>query len=183
LAEAELADISQFGGQRALGIALRVAGLTRSGEHGLTTLQESVAVLSKSPAALEHACSLIEWGAALRRAGRPRDACRALAQGLDTAARCGARPLAARAREELRIAGARPRRDWSVGIESLTPSELRIIRLAHAGRSNRQIAQRLYLSIKTVEGHLARAYGKLGVASRTELDRVLRPEKSRVPTR
>jgi ATP/maltotriose-dependent transcriptional regulator MalT len=183
LAEAELADTRRFGGRRARGIALRVAGLTRGGEEGLGTLAESVAVLSNSPAALEWARSLIEWGAALRRAGRPREARRALARGLDVAARCGARPLAARAREELKIAGGRPRRDWSVGVEALTPSEMRIVTLARDGRSNRQIAQELYLAIKTVEGHLARAYGKLGITTRAELDKVLRQEKPRVATR
>jgi DNA-binding CsgD family transcriptional regulator len=183
LAEAELADVREFGGRRALGVALRVAGLARGGKKGLATLEGSVAALSESPAALEHARSLVEWGAALRRAGQRRDARRILAQGLDAAARHGARPLIARAREELRVAGARPRRNWISGIEALTPSELRIVRLAREGRSNHQIAQDLYLSIKTVEGHLARAYGKLDITNRSELARVLEPEKARVPTR
>ena len=180
LAEAELADTRRFGGRRALGIALRAAGLARSGAKGLAMLEESAAVLGESPALLERAASLIEWGAALRRAGQRSQARRVLAQGLDAAARCGAQPLATRAREELHIAGARPRRDWTVGVEALTPSELRIVRLARDGRTNRQIAQELYVSIKTVEGHLARAYGKLGIARREELDRVLDVEKTRV---
>ena len=182
LAEAELTDVRRFGGRRALGAALRVAGLARGGKEGLAALEESVAVLGESPAALERAESLVEWGAALRRAGRRDDARRALSQGLDAAARCGARPLIARAREELRIAGARPRRDWASGVEALTPSELRIVRLAREGHSNRQIAQDLFLSIKTIEGHLARAYGKLDITARGELDRVLEPKKARVPT-
>jgi DNA-binding CsgD family transcriptional regulator len=118
----------------------------------------------------------------LRRAGRRRDARKALSQGLDLAARCGARPLIAHAREELRVAGARPRRDWTSGVEALTASELRIVQLARKGRSNRQIAQDLYLSIKTVEGHLARAYSKLDITTRNELDRVFEREKARVPT-
>jgi ATP/maltotriose-dependent transcriptional regulator MalT len=180
LAEAELADTRRFGGRRALGISLRAAGLARGGAKGLAMLEESATVLGESPAVLERAASLIEWGAALRRAGERSRARQVLSQGLDGAARCGAQPLAARAREELRVAGARPRRDWSVGVEALTPSELRIVRLARDGRTNRQIAQELYVSIKTVEGHLARAYGKLGIASREELDRVLEPEKTRV---
>jgi DNA-binding CsgD family transcriptional regulator len=180
LAEAELADTRRFGGRRALGIALRAAGLARGGPRGLAMLEESVAVLGESPAVLERAASLIEWGAALRRAGQRSQARRVLTQGLDGVARCGAQPLAARAREELRVAGARPRRDWSIGVEALTPSELRIVRLARDGRTNRQIAQELYVSIKTVEGHLARAYGKLGIACREELGRVLDPEKTRV---
>jgi DNA-binding CsgD family transcriptional regulator len=182
LAEAELTDVRRFAGRRALGVALRVAGLARGGEEGLAALEESVAVLAQSPAALERARSLVEWGAALRRAGRRHVARPALSHGLDAAARCGARPLIARAREELRIAGARPRRDWTSGVEALTPSELRIVGLAREGRSNRQIAQELFLSIKTVEGHLARAYGKLEITTRRELDRVLEPKKTRVPT-
>ena len=182
LAEAELADVRRFGGRRAFGVALRVAGLVRGGKDGLAMLEESAAVLSGSPAALERAWSLVEWGAALRRAGNRRDACQALSKGVDLAARCGARPLIAYARQELRIAGARPRRNWISGVEALTPSELRVVRLACEGRSNRQIAQELYLSIKTVEGHLARAYGKLDITTRAELKRVLKPEKTRVPT-
>jgi DNA-binding CsgD family transcriptional regulator len=180
LAEAELADTRRFGGRRALGISLRAAGLALGGAKGLAMLEESAAVLGESPALLERAASLVEWGAALRRAGQRAQARRVLLRGLDGAARCGAQPLASRAREELRVAGARPRRDWSVGVKALTPSELRIVRLARDGRTNRQIAQELYVSIKTVEGHLARAYGKLGIASREELDRVLEPEKTRV---
>ena len=145
-------------------------------------LEESAAVLAESPAILERAASLVEWGAALRRASQRSRAREALSQGLDGAARCGAHPLAARAREELHVAGARPRRDWTVGIEALTPGELRIVRLARDGCTNRELAQQLDVSIKTVEGHLARAYGKLGIAGREELPRVLDPEKTRVPT-
>jgi DNA-binding CsgD family transcriptional regulator len=182
LADAELSDVRRFEGRRALGVALRAAGLARGGKGGLTALEESVAVLSQSPAKLEWAWSLIEWGAALRRGGRRHDARQALSQGLDAAARCAARPLIAYAREELHVAGARPRRDWTSGVEALTPSELRVARLALEGRSNRQIAQDLYLSIKTVEGHLARAYGKLGITMRSELAQVLEPEKAGVPT-
>jgi DNA-binding CsgD family transcriptional regulator len=67
-------------------------------------------------------------------------------------------------------------------VESLTPSELRIVRLAAEGATNREIAQQLYVTLKTVEGHLSRAYTKLAVKGREELPRVLEPEKSRVPT-
>jgi DNA-binding CsgD family transcriptional regulator len=67
----------------------------------------------------------------------------------------------------------------SHGVEGLTPCELRIVRLAQDGRTNRQIAQDLYVSIKTVEGHLARAYGKLGIRARAGLSRVLGSPKTR----
>src|SRR6516162_809408 len=70
LADAELADVRVFGTPRALGIALRAAGLARGGQEGLALLHESVAALESSPALLERARSLAELGAALRRSGQ-----------------------------------------------------------------------------------------------------------------
>jgi DNA-binding NarL/FixJ family response regulator len=139
-----------------------------------------VVSLSESPALLERARSLGELGAALRRSGRRAAARESLEEALDLAARCGARPLVARVREELAAAGARPRRAWRTGVEALTPSELRVARLAADGHTNREIAQELYVTPKTVEGHLARTYAKLGIARRAELLRVLAEEKTRV---
>lgn len=185
LAEAELADVRQFGGSRALGVATRAAGLAVAGRRGLDLLAESVAALRTSPAVLERAKSLVELGAALRRAGDRVAARPPLTEGLDLAARAGARPLSVRARDELRAAGARPRRQWRQGVEALTPSELRVVRLAAEGRTNREIAHSLYVTLKTVEGHLARAYGKLGISNRHELREVLGDEageKTRVGT-
>jgi ATP/maltotriose-dependent transcriptional regulator MalT len=182
LAEAELADVRVFGAPRALGIASRVTGLAEGGEDGLALLQESVASLRDSRARLELAHSLTELGAALRRAGQRAAAREPLAEALELAVRCGARRLAGRAREELKATGARPRREWRTGVEALTPSELRIVRLAAEGRTNREIAHELYVTLKTVEGHLSRAYTKLGIEGRAELSGVLEEEKTRVPT-
>jgi DNA-binding CsgD family transcriptional regulator len=184
-AEAELADVRVFGAPRAQGVALRAAGLVElvaGAGRGLELLEESVAVLRRSPARLERAHSLTELGAALRRAGRRTAARDVLSEALDLAAGCGARPLTARARDELTASGARPRRVWRTGIEALTPTELRIVRLAAEGRSNRQIAHELYVTMKTVEAHLARAYTKLGIERRGQLPAILQQEKSRVPT-
>jgi DNA-binding CsgD family transcriptional regulator len=64
----------------------------------------------------------------------------------------------------------------------LTPSELRIVRLAADGRTNREIAHELYVTLKTVEGHLSRAYTKLGIEGRAHLAAALEGEKTRVPT-
>jgi len=180
LARAELADVQVFGAARARGIACRVSGLTEGGERGLELLRESVAALRDSPAVLELAHSLTELGAALRRAGERAAAREPLAEALDLAVRCGARRLAARAREELTATGARPRREWRTGVEALTPSELRIVRLAADGRTNREIAYELYVTLKTVEGHLSRAYAKLGIDGRGQLTRVLEGENTRV---
>ena len=112
----------------------------------------------------------IRWPSSGRRCAAPASAPAArepLAEALELAARCGARPLAARAREELKATGARPRRAWRTGVEALTPSELRVVRLAADGRSNREIAHELYVTLKTVEGHLSRAYRKLGIEAAT----------------
>ena len=182
LAGAELADVVAFGAPRALGVALRAAGLAEGGDRGLGLLEDSVAALRRSPALLERAHSLAELGAALRRAGRRAAAREPLTEALDLAARCGARPLAARAREELTATGARPRREWRTGAEALTPSELRVVRLAVEGRTNREIAHELYVTLKTVEGHLSRAYVKLAIAGRGQLAEALEPRKTRVPT-
>ena len=173
LAEAELADSRVFGMPRAIGVSLRAAGLARGGDAGLALLSESVSVLRGSPALLERAHSLTEFGAALRRAGERAAARGPLGEALDLAARCGATSLAANAREELSAAGARPRRVWRTGVEALTPGELRVARLAAQGYTNREIAHELYVTLKTVEGHLSRVYSKLDIGRRQELDGVL----------
>jgi DNA-binding NarL/FixJ family response regulator len=182
LADAEVADVRLLGTPRALGVSLRAAGLARGGQAGLGLLEESVAALRSSAARLERAHSLAELGALLRRSGRRAAAREPLAEALDLAARCGARPLAARVRAELNATGARPRREWRTGVEALTPSELRVARLAAEGRSNREIAYALYVSVKTVEGHLARAYRTLGIERRGQLAAALGGEKTRVAT-
>jgi DNA-binding CsgD family transcriptional regulator len=173
LADAELADVRVFGAPRARGIALRTAGQARGGQEGLALLRDSVAVLDRSPALLERARSLTELGAALRRSGQRAAARDPLARALELAARCGARPLTARARDELKAAGARPRRPWRTGADALTPSELRVARLAADGRSNREIAGELYVTLKAIEGHLAHTYAKLGIEGRGQLPQAL----------
>jgi DNA-binding CsgD family transcriptional regulator len=182
LAGEELAAARTFGAPRALGLSLRVAGLADIDGAGLPLLEESVAVLRGSPAKLERGHSLCELGAALRRSGHRAAAREPLSEALDIAARCGARALAARARAELKASGARPRSEWLTGVEALTPSELRVARLAAEGRTNREIAQALYVTLKTIEGHLAHVYDKLQIGGREELARGLLADKTRVPT-
>jgi DNA-binding CsgD family transcriptional regulator len=92
-----------------------------------------------------------------------------LREALDLADRCGARALAERARTELVVAGARPRRLRISGRDALTPAELRVAEMAAAGRTNREIAADLFLTPKTIETHLGRAYSKLSITSRREL--------------
>ncbi|HEY7010170.1 MAG TPA: helix-turn-helix transcriptional regulator, partial [Jatrophihabitantaceae bacterium] len=79
-------------------------------------------------------------------------------------------------RDELRAAGGRPRRTWRRGTQALTPSELRVARLAADARTNREIAQTLYVTVKTVEAHLARVYAKLEISGRGQLAAALDPD-------
>jgi DNA-binding CsgD family transcriptional regulator len=173
LAREELRLIRAFGAPRALGIALQAAGLVEPGPRGLELLHEAVATLEASPARLEHARALTDLGAALRRAGKREAAREPLRRALDLAQRCGADALDARARDELRAAGARPRRHDVSGLGSLTASERRVADMAGAGMTNREIAQALFVTLKTVEGHLRGAFLKLDIGSRRELPAIL----------
>jgi DNA-binding CsgD family transcriptional regulator len=169
----ELELARRWGAPRALGRALRVTGLVRGTDDGLPLLYEAVDVLEKSPARLEYAKALIDLGAALRRAGQRGEARRQLEDGMELAHRCGAAQLAAHAQAELRSTGARPRRPRASGPEALTPSERRVAELAAEGHSNRDIAQQLFVTIKTVEVHLSNTYRKLGITRRDQLARSL----------
>ena len=154
-------------------MALRAAGLVESGSEGLDLLRQSAEVLASSPALLERAKSLTELGAALRRANRRAEARRFLHDGLELGRRCGAAPVAERAHAELLAAGARPRRLVRSGLESLTASERRVAYMATEGKTNREIAQDLFVTPKTVEMHLSNVYRKLDIRARSQLARIL----------
>jgi DNA-binding CsgD family transcriptional regulator len=167
LANEELTLAESMGSTRAVGVALRALGNAQ--REGLVTLREAVSTLEESAAALELARAHVDLGAALRRAGRRADARQELRRGLDLAHRLGALALAGRAREELVVAGARPRRDALRGRDALTASELRVAQMASEGLTNREIAEALFVTLRTVEHHLTSAYSKLGIASRRQL--------------
>ncbi len=183
LAERELEAAQAFGSSRALGIALSLSGAVDPGPHGLRRLSDATELLSGTPARLEHARALVALGSALLTCGRVMDARNTLAGGLDVAAGCGGTALCARARAQLVAAGARPRRDARTGPDSLTPAERRTAGMASDGLSNRQIAQALFVSVKTVEGQLAASYWKLGIHNRRELAGALRASDAIHPGR
>jgi DNA-binding CsgD family transcriptional regulator len=173
LVEQELSDARAAGLSVAEGVALRALGATEVGAARIEALEASVAVLEPSFARLEHARSLTDLGVALGEAGQRRDARPLLLRALDQAHRCGAQPLAERARAEAVAAGARPRRPRLTGVEALTPSELRVARLASEGLTSREIAQALFVTKKTVADHLAASYRKLGINRREGLTQAL----------
>ena len=169
----------RWGAASTVGAALRALGgvLDAAGSDSCVPMfEEAVSVLSDSPARLELARAEFGLGGALRRRGQVVAARPHLALAVELATGCGAHGLAGLAVAELRVAGGRPRQRAVSGIDALTPSERRAVELAAAGRTNRGIAQELYVTPKTVEVHLSSAYRKLGITSRGELAAIWPPD-------
>jgi len=169
---------TRWGALWPIAVALRAAGIAAGGSVGVDLLRQAVDGLADGPARLEHARSLVFLGEALRRAGSTVEAREVLARGADLAHGIGAYGLADRARTELIAAGSRPRRYALTGVASLTPSELRVVRMVGDGRTNREVAQSLFVTPKAVEYHLANAYRKLRISGRAELSAVLATESA-----
>jgi DNA-binding CsgD family transcriptional regulator len=173
LAADEVRRAQSFGAARAIGIALRAQALVGPPDGRADGLAAALEVLAPSPARLEHARVLVDLGATLRAAGQRTQAREPLLDALALAARCGALALERRARSELAAIGLRPRTADRSGTDSLTPSERRVADLAAEGNTNREIAQSLFVTEKTIETHLGRAYRKLDISSRRQLPDVL----------
>jgi DNA-binding CsgD family transcriptional regulator len=176
LADEELDLARAFGAARTLGMAERAVGLVAGGDRGVSLLREAVAAFERAGARLERARALADLGAMLRRRNRRTEARDLLRDALDAAHRIGARPLVDRAEIEMRASGGRPRRLVLSGLDSLTASERRIAELAGQGLSNREIAQTLFVTNRTVEGHLTNVFRKLRLDSRTKLNAALSDE-------
>jgi DNA-binding CsgD family transcriptional regulator len=173
LAEEELELARAFGAPRALGTAKRAAGVVAGGERGEVLLREAIDAFEAGDARLERARALGDLGALLRRRNRRTQARELLREALDTAYRAGAKRLAEQAEMELRATGARPRRIVLTGLDSLTASERRIAELASQDLTNREIAQLLFVTDRTVEGHLTSVFRKLQLDSRSDLPAAL----------
>jgi DNA-binding CsgD family transcriptional regulator/tetratricopeptide (TPR) repeat protein len=152
---------------------LRAAAAMSDGAEEIELLERASRTVARSPHRLIHAQVLFDFGSALRRAGRRSDARPPLRESFEIARRGGAARLARRAHEELEATGAKVRRYTPIGVESLTPSERRVAELAASGMTNRQIAQTLFVTLKTVEAHLSGTYHKLDIRSRRELPTAL----------
>jgi ATP/maltotriose-dependent transcriptional regulator MalT len=173
LSDEEVELARAFGAPRVLGMALRASGIVAGGERGEELLREAIAVLVGRDTRLEQARAQTDLGALLRRGNHRVEARDPLRQAVDTAHHLGATALAERAETELRSTGAKPRRVRLSGLEALTASERRIAELAADGLTNRQIAQTLFVTDRTVEGHLTNVFYKLDVKTRTALPAAL----------
>jgi DNA-binding CsgD family transcriptional regulator len=177
LADEEVELARAFGTARALGAAKRVAGVTAGGDRGVALLRESIDAFELGDSRVERARALADLGALLRRRNRRTEARDLLREALHTAHQVGAEPLARQADTELRATGARPRRVVLTGLDSLTASERRVAELAGDGLTNREIAQTLFVTTRTVEGHLTSVFRKLMLDSRDGLPAALSAER------
>ncbi len=149
--------------------AARCQGLlaAASGDADAAVAHFDAALAFELPEPFENGRTLLARGIVLRRAKRRRDARDALEEGCAIFDRLGALQWAARARGELaRVAGRPPSR------ENLTATESRVADLVADGRSNKEVAAALFVTVKGVEAHLSRIYRKLGIKSRAELMRL-----------
>lgn len=159
----------QWGTPGALGEVMHAKGVLADPGDRVSVLREAVGLLERSPACLELARALVSLGGALRRGGHRSDSRDPLRRAYQLACDCGAEPLATVAREELAASGVRVRRAPASGAQSLTPSERRIAEMAANGNSNAEIAQALFVTLKTVEMHLTNIYRKLDITGRAGL--------------
>jgi DNA-binding CsgD family transcriptional regulator len=162
------------------GTAAHALGLVH---HGELELRNAVELLGTSPRPLAHASALEDLGCALLDREERAEGIERLGQALELYVRAGATWDAARVRGRLRslgvrrrvVAPTRPDGGWA----GLTDSELAVVRMVAEGITNREVAERLFVSPHTVNSHLRHAFTKLGVNSRVELARVASHQDSR----
>jgi DNA-binding CsgD family transcriptional regulator len=169
LAREELEIARRWGAAPTVAACLRALGNAHGGEEGEALLREAVDVAAESPARIQHARALVDLGAALRRGNKRAEARDTLRRGAELAYRTGTAALVERANQELAATGARPRKEAVGGVYSLTASERRVAELAAQEMTNKEIAQALFVTVKTVEVHLSSVYRKLAIGSRRQL--------------
>jgi DNA-binding CsgD family transcriptional regulator len=157
----------------ALGIEARVRALLADGEVADDSYRESIERLGRTRIRTELARSHLLYGEWLRRERRRGEARAQLRTAQDMFEGMGMLAFAERARRELWATGETARKRSIAEPGKLTAQELRIAKLARDGLTNPEIGTRLFISARTVEYHLGKVFTKLGIASRTQLDRAL----------
>jgi DNA-binding CsgD family transcriptional regulator len=179
LAQEALEVAESFGMPRAIALALRTKASIEGPPTEIDLLKAALEVIETSDAELERAKVLLSYGDALHRAGRDELAREPLRAGIGLADRLGAKSISRRGLATLRAAGGRPRRVRMAGPEALTPAERHVVDLAAAGATNREIAEALVITRKTVEWHLKKVFVKLDISSRDQLPEVMESERLR----
>ncbi|MGW1735176.1 MULTISPECIES: helix-turn-helix transcriptional regulator [unclassified Streptomyces] len=169
------ADIAKISSRHALLTEACAALATTDDDEALTLFTKALATTGAERWPFDYARVQLAHGERLRRTRATTESRTPLSAALTTFEHLGARPWAERAETELRAAGTSKRHNTTPTTHTLTPQELEIARLAASGLTNKQIAQRLYLSHRTIGAHLYQIYPKLGITSRTMLRDTLEP--------
>lgn len=186
VAREEVEVARRFGAPRVLASALRGLGQVAAPDAAVPALREAAGLIEHHPAKLERVRVRFALAQALKRAGHRREARDEVHEGLAEARELGAARLVHLLDEEASSLGlTRSSNGGRVGLESLTPSELRVAELAKSGMTNREIATEVFVSSKAVEYHLGNVYAKLGIHGRRELpaDLIGREESTRSEVR
>lgn len=145
----------------------RLSGARGDIDSALGCFERAREAFATLPMPVEEARLAYATGVTLRRAGRRREADEVLRAARAAYGRLGARSYVARCERELKASGVE--RSRAAGAGELTPQEAAVVELVVTGRTNKEVAGELYISVKTVQYHLTRVYAKLGVRSRAEL--------------
>lgn len=176
LAERHLEWATRWGRAGVLGTAQRNMALVGEAGSRRERLEAAIETLAASSLKTEEAKARVDLGLVLARQGEKQAGVEQLEAGLEIALERGARGTATVAARELELLGSPSRK---VSFDELTPSERRIAEMAADGATNREIAEDLFVAVKTVENHLSRAYVKLGINSRRDLRSALGEEPAR----
>jgi ATP/maltotriose-dependent transcriptional regulator MalT len=177
-AHRQLSDMTSASGTDwALGLEARSRALLNDGDEAEHLYRESIARLGRTRQRLDLARAHLLYGEWLRRQRRRIDAREQLRTARRMLEAMGTEAFAERARRELKATGETVRKRTIAAIHTeLTAQEAQIARLARDGLSNPEIGTRLFISAHTVQYHLRKVFTKLGITSRSQLDRVLPPE-------
>jgi DNA-binding CsgD family transcriptional regulator len=171
---AQLAEIAAAGGTEwALGSHARSAAMLAEGAAAEALYREAIERLSRTLGRETLARAHLLYGEWLRREGRRVDAREQLRVAHDLLTDMGLDAFAERARRELTATGETVRKRTVETLDELTPQELQIAQRAGGGQTNAEIGAQLFLSPRTVEWHLRKVFGKLGIGSRKELGSAL----------
>lgn len=174
-AMARLSDMAEACGSRwVLGVAARSRAMLAKGDSAEQSYRAAIDYLGPTGLRTELARARLVYGEWLRRENRRVDAREQLRLAHDMFSTDGSEAFATRARRELLATGETVRRRVPGAETQLTEQETQIARLAVDGHTNPQIATQLFISPRTVEWHLRKIFGKLGINSRRELHEALR---------
>ncbi|MEU4097486.1 AAA family ATPase [Streptomyces sp. NPDC026673] len=168
------ADVAAISSRHALLMEASAALATTDDDEALQLFTQALAVPSAERWPFDFARVQLAYGERLRRIKATAQSRKPLGAALTTFEQLKAQPWVERTEAELRAAGLGRRHDGTPRAHTLTTQELEIARLVASGLTNKQVAERMFLSHRTVSAHLYQIYPKLGITSRSMLGDALK---------